>query len=348
MGAYEPWSAHENPQKSAETRQSLMSLSEARQIVDQSVQGYFDSRREMVPDFIDRHFSWKGAWQLNKRALGRDLYRAPLNVALMAPALGVKVAARGLAKAGRNETAERLDRLQLHLKTDVNRELEWLIHTELLEIPFAQPSRGGEAPRSRQRDALADAIFAHPAMNAALENAVAGMVDAAGPRNRDELERLMFSYMETRAANAEVVNLALCLAAGGLIAHQVTPGAMSLAPTLAQTMAQSSAISHFPLGGALGQLWYRAFPIAPSAFLTAGTAVGVVGLASLVTAFSGILSDPVQRSLGLHERRLMLFLDTLEQNVLYEDSERLKVRDHYVGRIIDLFDAFAAVWAWAR
>lgn len=342
MGASKSRPVGEHGQETKETGTSLMPAADARRIVDESVMRYFDKRREGTPAFIDRHFSWGGAWKLNSRAFGPDIYRAPLNVALLGPALGAKLAAKGLDKLGQDERAEALRKIRFHFKTDVNEQLEWLIHTDLLEIPYAQ------GPRSTQRDALAEEIFTHPEMNEALSKAVNAAVDAAGPKNRDELERLLFAYMETRAANAEVVNLAVCLLAGGLIAHQVTPGALSLAPSLSSTLAHSSAVSSFPLGSGLGSAWYSAFPVAPSAALAVGSTAGVLAIASLVTAFSGLISDPVQRSLGLHERRLLLFLDTLEQNVLFDETNHLKVRDHYVGRIIDLFDALAAVWSFAR
>lgn len=342
MGAEKKQSAGFEERKQDAALPSLVSTEDARRIVDESVMRYFDSRRDRTSDFVDRHFSWGGAFKLNKRAMGRDLYRAPLNVVLMAPTLGLRMAAKGLDRFGHQETANRLRAVKTHFKTDVAEELEWLINTDLLEIPFAQRSRASE------HDALAAEIFSHPLMAGALESAVNSVVDAAGPRNRDELERLLFSYMETRAANAEVVNLVVCLMAGGLIAHQVTPGALSLAPSMAGAIANHAAVSSFPMGSAVGSAWYGAFPVAPSAALAAGSTAGVLGLAAVVTAFSGMASDPVQRHLGLHERRLQHFLDTLEQNVLFDEENHMKIRDHYVGRIIDLFDAFAAVWAYAR
>lgn len=342
MGAADTRAAGATGRQSGERVPAILPVADARRIVDESVVRYFDSRREKTSDFIDQHFSWSGAWRLNKRAFGRDLYRAPLNVALMGPSMGVRLVASGLEKAGRQEAAAKLRSKTFHFKTDVAEELEWLIHTDLLEIPFAQRNRMSE------RDVLAEEIYGHPLMTEALSVAVTNVVDAAGPRNRDQLERLMSAYMETRAANAEVVNLAVCLMAGGLIAHQVTPGALSLGPSMAGAIANHAAVSGFPLGSTIGSAWYGAFPVAPTAALAVGSTAGVLGLAALVTAFSGLVSDPVQRSLGLHERRLNHFLDTLEQSVLFDEENHMRMSDHYVGRIIDLFDALSAMSAWAR
>lgn len=346
MGASETQAASGDAWQSDGRIPAIMPVEDARRIVDESVVRYFDSRRERTPEFIDRHFSWSGAWALNSRAFGRDVYRAPLNVALLLPLMGKRAAAAGLEKLGKYELAAKLRTKSFTVKTDVAEELEWLIHTDLLEVPYVQ--RGNRQIRSSERDVLAEQIYDHPLMTQALSAAVSNVVDAAGPRNRDQLESLLSSYMETRSANAEVVNLVACLMAGGLIAHQVTPGALTLGPSMAGAIANHSAISSYPLGSTIGSAWVSAFPIAPSTALAAGSTASVLAVAALVTAFSGMVSDPVQRHLGIHERRLNHFLDTLEQNVLFDEENHMKMRDHYVGRVIDLFDALGALWAYAR
>ena len=86
--------------------------------------------------------------------------------------------------------------------------------------------------------------------------------------------------------------------------QKATPGAIALGPVIAGTLAQSSAISSFPLGATAGGFWYGVFPAQASPFLVAGATAGVLGVAAIATAFAGIISDPVQRALGLHRRRL--------------------------------------------
>ncbi len=320
----------------------LISLADAQSIVDQSVRQYFSERREHIPKFTEKHFSWKGAWSLNKKAFGHDVYRAPVNIVAMLPTMGLRAAAHGFDRAGRNATAAKLRNTRLHMKTDVAEELEWLIYTDLLEIPFSQSGRHST------QDAVAEAIYSHPKMNQALDQVVSNIVDAAGPRNRAQLEDLMATYLETRAANAEVVNLAICLVAGAALAHKVTPGILSLGPAISGAVANKAAMASFPMGAAVGGLWYNAFPIAPSAALAVGTTGGLLAATSLFAAFSGLISDPVQQALGFHQKRLEGFVDTLEQNIMHDEDNRLKMRDHYVARIIDLFDALSAILAHVR
>src|SRR5581483_7608770 len=98
-------------------------------------------------------------------------------------------------------------------------------------------------------------------------------------------------YTETRAAAAEITTALIALGAGAAAVKEVTPGALVLGPALAGIMAQQAAISAFPLGAALGRLWYAAFPAAASPGLVAGVTGGLMAVGAVAAAFSGIVTD---------------------------------------------------------
>ena len=133
----------------------------ARLIVDEAAARYCAARRAKIDDFVDRTFSLPGTLRLHRRAFGWDLVRSPANLALSAPHLAARVSAgiwrdaSGLAPA-----ADWLDSRRYFLQTDVARELEWRLFTELLELPIRQGERVSE------RDALADEILRDPRMAA--------------------------------------------------------------------------------------------------------------------------------------------------------------------------------------
>ena len=107
---------------------------------------------------------------------------------------------------------------------------------------------------------------------------------------------------------------------------------------VAGSVAQYMAISSFPLGAGLGGAWYGLFPASPSLALVIGSTGGIIALASCVAALSGVVTDPVQKSLGIHERRLHSMLDRLEPAFLGKGRGTLKVREHYIARLVDLLD----------
>jgi hypothetical protein len=272
-----------------------------------------------------------------------DLLRAPANLVLAVPNAGAKLAAAGLHAAGARGAAGRLRSLRLLLQTDVGREIHWLVMTELLELPW----RVGD--RTSSRDALAEAVLSDPRVEA-IAREVLGAIGRHGGdvAFRARLETTLGAYTDTRAAAAEIATALTLLGTGAIGVHQVTPGAMTLGPALAATMAQQAAIASFPLGSTLGGLWYSAFPAAVSPALAAGLTGGLMLGAAALSAFAGIVTDPLQRRLGVHRRRLERLVDALERQWVDGGDGAFVVRDHYAARLLDFLDLLAGAWRLAR
>ncbi|MBV9755832.1 MAG: hypothetical protein JO047_02145, partial [Alphaproteobacteria bacterium] len=223
------------------------------------------------------------------------------------------------------------------------REIRWLVCTELLELPCRDGARVFTA------DALAAAILDDPRLTECVHVALSAIGRRAGdPAFRGRLQAAMQTYAGTRAAAAEIATGLATLGAGALALKQLTPGAVTLGPALASIVAQQAAIASFPLGSGLGGLWYGWFPAAPSGGLIAGLTGGMMLGAAALAALSGVVTDPMQRRLGLHRRRLMKMLDALERGMLDPAAPRYAVHDHYVARLLDLFDMLGAAYRLAR
>lgn len=311
---------------------------EADAIVAEAAAAYFAGVRGRIDGFIDANFSVAGSARLHRHAVGWDLLKAPANVMLSVPQVALKLgalAARGVGAAG---AADALGRRSLFLETATGRELRWRLMTELLQLPFEDGGRRSSA------DAMAAAILAHPRLQALLLEA-----GAAAARNRDDpafrarLEAALTDYAGTRAAAAEITTGLLTIGTGAVAFHKATPGAIALGPVIAGSLAQGAAISSFPLGATAGGLWYSVFPAQASPFLVAGATAGVIGVAALATAFAGMLSDPLQRALGLHRRRLGALVDSLERGFAKPDAKGFSACDIYVARIIDLSDLLIGI-----
>lgn len=304
---------------------------------------YFAAAHERVAAFCDRHFSVAGAAALHGHALGWDLARAPANVALAIPALAVKGLAWGARQAGADAAAGWLGRRNLVLRTAVAREIDWLIRTELLILPMV------DGDRVATRDALAEAILGLPQIAALLAEdlaAIAARGDA--PEFRAQVEAAMLGYGGSRAAAAEITTALLTLGAGAAALHQATPGMLSLGPALAGVLAQQAAVASFPLGAAAGGLWYGAFPAAASPGLIAGATGGLMLVGAVATAFAGMIADPVQRALGMHQRRLHRMIDALAAQFAGDSQAGFVAREPYVARLGDLVDLIGAVARLAR
>jgi hypothetical protein len=307
------------------SRQELASA-----IVRGAVQRYIESRRGRIDAFVDRHFTLAGSIALHRRALGWDLVRAPANLFLAGPALAVNFLAWAARRAGMARVAAWLAGRRLLLKNEVAREVEWLVATELLGIPCR------DRDRVSYRDAIAETILADDRAAALL--VVPAAADAAFRRL---LAAAIETYLGSRTAAAEIATGFVAAGMGALVVKQVTPGLVTLSSALAGIIAQQMAIAAFPLGASLGGLWYGLFPAEAGAGLLAATTAGVFLGGAVLAAFSGVVTDPLQRRLGLHRARLERLLHILQADLCGGPARNRLMRDHYVARLVDLFDLIA-------
>lgn len=315
--------------------------------VEAGVRRYFEHRRARVPGFVDRHFRFEGAWAINRKGFGYDLVRAPVNTALVAASLAKDGAAAVLERSGRPQTAGRLKRTQLFLQTDVAREIDWLIFSQLLELPYRE--KGGEE-RISEDDALAREILSDPYLAARLQPMLVELAKAYGdPARRRWIDDTMHDYAEARAATAELASLTVTMLAGAILAQKLTPSLITLGPALAELLAQKIASSSVGFGTGLGAglgLAGGGAVAHPSTALLIGSTGAAFAAAAAVTAVAGVVTDPVQRALGLHRRRLTTFIDTMEERLFENPDRRYRVVDAYVGRVLDLADLLHGVWRY--
>ena len=311
---------------------------EADAIVAEAARGYFEGCRARIDAFVEHNFSVAGAARLHTRAVGWDLLKAPANVVLSVPQIGMMLGAAAARRVGAPKTAQALGSRRMLLETAVASELRWRLMTELLCLSFA------DGDRVSKDDALAEAILAHPRVQAILAEAAVNVAERASDADfRAQLEAALTEYAGTRSAAAEITTGLMALGTGAIAFQKATPGAIALGPVLAGSMAQGAAISSFPLGATAGSIWYGLFPVQAAPVLVAGATAGVLGVAAVATAFAGMLSDPVQRALGLHHRRLNRLIDSLEDAFNHRDGAGFRSYDLYVARLIDLLDVLVAV-----
>ena len=303
-----------------------------RAIVDRAIDRYIAARHDKVAAFVDGNYGLIGSLRLHRKAFGLDLLRAPANVALALPYVASQLAAAGLDAAGADRLANRIRRQKMFFDTDVAHELTWRLHTDLLELPY------DDGRRRSDRDALTAEILADGRVAAALDTFGAALVLAReDPVFRQRLQEKINTYMQSRTAAAELANNVVLASAGATLFKQLTPGALSLGPVLAGAVAQQAAIASFPLGAAAGSMWYGLFSATPSGVLVASITGGLIGLGAVVTAFAGVLTDPLQRAIGVHRRRLHRLINALGVE-LKGGRQAFQVRDHYAARILDLVD----------
>lgn len=331
----------------------VISPAEAERLVRAAAGRYVAARRRRIAPFVDAHFTLKGSLAIHRHALGLDLLRAPYNIAVSLPEFAIRRGGGAAAwlsrRIGRRAPAwaERAGRARLILDTEVGRRVNFLLMSEFLELPV----KGDDGRILSHTDALAREILDDPRLRAAvheIEALIAAHAD--DPQFRAAVGDVLAQAASGRAAMAEV---ALQLGAVGIGAgafHAFTPGVMSLTPILSGALANTLAISAFPLGGGIGGLWYAAFPAAATSFLTLATGGALLVAMSSLGAFAGVAADPLQRRLGLHRRRLERLVDGMARDLGHGDGTPLSplIADHYLPRVLDLVDLINSLARLAR
>ncbi|MCY4231410.1 MAG: hypothetical protein OXF26_11175 [Alphaproteobacteria bacterium] len=314
-----------------------------RQLVMDGFDRYLTGARERIDPFVDAHFSFSGTLKLHRHAVGRDILRAPANVALAVPQFGLMAGSKLARRTGWKRGAHWMGAQQIAMETAVAREIQWLVHTELLQLPYRQGARAST------RDALTEAVFADPR----IKNIGRLVFEAIGrhtndPKYRRNLERKLADYTRSREAATEITSAIISAAAGVIAFNQMTPSVMSLGPAAAAAAAQSAAIAGFPLGTTLGGVWYSMFPASAGVATTVAVTVALALVMVPFCAFAGVVADPAQRYFGVHQRRLGKLIDAIGSDLKGEGSREFEVRDHYVMRVLDFVEVLRLAWRLAR
>ncbi|MBM3481925.1 MAG: hypothetical protein FJX66_01340 [Alphaproteobacteria bacterium] len=304
-----------------------------RSIVRDAARRYAATRRAKVDEFVERQFSLAGALELNRRALGWDLARAPVNIALSGPDLARRVLAKGAGKLGLSDLSRTLADKPLVLETAVARELEYRLFTELLELPYE-----GDDGRNATRDAFADEVLG----DARLELLGRDIPADAMSQARRAIEASVDSYSATRIAAADLASGLVSASIGAVALHKLTPGALSLGPVAAHALIQHAALTTFPLGTTIGGAWYGVFPVSAPVALSIAVTGGIAAGLAVFSALSGVITDPIQNKLGLHRRRLLKLIDAVEAALSGEDK-RFSAHDQVVARVFDVVDALTTL-----
>jgi hypothetical protein len=301
--------------------------------VDKGIEAYVTSRRARIPLFIAQHFSFRGALALHRKTFGRDVYKHPVNLVWGLPVALVAGTADLLDKAGARRIAQWLHRMPRGISMALHQELQWLIYTELLELPYAQEGRASH------RDALMEHILAEPWIAALCDAYVTQLHSVAElPAFRAALERHLEEYGKTRGAVSELAGSLITLAAGYAALSKATPGALSAGTAAATAVAQHLAITNFWLGATVGAWYYAVFPVAASAGLVAATTGAMLAAGGVVTALAWIVLDPLLATTGLHRRRLDRFVTAVGEELRGGRGGAYRVRDHYLARVFDVLE----------
>lgn len=298
---------------------------EVNQAIVAGIHNYFEQCRQRVPIFIKQYYCYPGCWQTNKQALGLDLLRSPINL-IWAPIYLICIGvAFILVRCGFKPAKRFAEKLPGGMTTRVQKTINQAIERELIDRASLQTCI------HRQLDNLASTHALNPKQSNAWHNGLDGIINTA-------LNQLML----TRTASADISNTLFTTAAGALTFKKFTPGGIGLGILIAGIWANERAKQQFFLGQTAGHWFYTLFP-SEADIADIGIAIGLIMIIlSVVASLSGLITDPIQSVLGIHKRRMLAMINTMEQDLINQTQNGFKPVDPYIARILDLFDTVKA------
>ncbi len=293
--------------------------------LDRAVVRYFEHCQAQIPAFVTQHFRYPGALRTNRGAFGWDILRAPLNL-FWAPVYALVSMLRFLLrKSGRADWADKLAGVPAGLTTQVQEQISRLIVDELLQ---------GEEGRQDLSYFLAEEL------RLLYQQETGTVLDTQAFHHLVEprLAEAVSQYQVTRTATADITNTLSCTVVGAFAFQKFTPGGIGIGLVAAGLFSNWLAARDFLLGETLGRFYYDLFPVEPGAGDIAISMLVVMGALSAFAALSGVITDPIQARLGLHQYRLRKMLSQLQQDITERSQNRFRPKDQYLARMMDLFD----------
>lgn len=266
----------------------------------ETVRSYFEEQRQSIDNFCLLHFSFQGTWKRFRRALGWDLVRLPINSALSIPYLTFKKSLSALDKIGWDGPARWVEKVPSGLKTNVQKEMEYLIVEEILRPRGDETALESQLKKSFGR----------------FEESNRSLISLS--RKSQELK----NYFQSYATLTDFSGLLATLAVGYYFFRDMSLGILEMGNRWAHSEAKSEAASNFILGAKLGRGFYNIFPPEVSNLTVFKATLSIAIVCTLLTWTVNLVLDPIQFYLGLHQRRLKRVIDQLEENTSLECYRR--------------------------
>ena len=284
--------------------------------MEDAIRHYTAERRQRVAPFCARCHSWKGMRKIHTESIKEDFITNPLNLLWVVPHALFKSGAEWSRKLGWAAPSEWFKRIPLKFKTGSQKKIEWLLLTDLLELPYDHGSWQSHA------DALAEEFYRNPKLAVLRGQPEWESMLHTSPRLWSQ--ELLADSAE-RTAAADLASGGATLLAGWCFLGKAALSVFGMGEQYARRSAHDEAVNSFSLGPVhfgpkvdhkLGSLYYEVFPVNPTvAQIWIGTAVIMLGVACLSLVLHALL-DPIQQAMGLHEARLQRFLNALEARLL--------------------------------
>jgi hypothetical protein len=311
--------------------------------VKNGIERYIASRKLMVYPFTDRNYSFQGSLKIHKKAIGWDLFFVPVNILWSLLKLFAVIFSFLMNKVGLRYISRKLKHLPPSFDTATEKEINWLIYSELLELPFVQ----GE--RKSTKDALLDEILNDITLKEVVNDLVGEIRTKQGSINfREGIEKKLQEYGTTRVSSSELASNLLLITSSYATLGRASFGALGAGNLVGASIAHSMAVSNFWLGSTIGGWYYAVISVSVPVVVIIPVIGVMIILLAVVSTFIGVFIDPLQSKFGWHQKRLLGLIESFHDDLLSKNNNDYHLKEKYCSRVFDVLDILSIVAKAAR
>ena len=283
--------------------------------VKNGIERYIASRKLMVYPFTDRNYSFQGSLKIHKKAIGWDLFFVPVNILWSLLKLFAVIFSFLMNKVGLRYISRKLKHLPPSFDTATEKEINWLIYSELLELPVVK----GE--RKSTKDALLDEILNDITLKEVVNDLVGEIRTKQGSINfREGIEKKLQEYGTTRVSSSELASNLLLITSSYATLGRASFGALGAGNLVGASIAHSMAVSNFWLGSTIGGWYYAVISVSVPMVVIIPVIGVMIILLAVVSTFIGVFIDPLQSTSAWHQKRLLGLIESFHDDLLSKNN----------------------------
>ncbi|PLA74864.1 hypothetical protein CYQ88_04535 [Hydrogenovibrio sp. SC-1] len=187
-------------------------------------------------------------------------------------------------------------------------------------------------------------ILRNPELQSLLNEELDAFVKPSqSPDFRTKLDAKLAEYGATRTASSDLASNVTLLITSRIALGNASFGALSAGAAVSAAVANSAAISSFWLGSTAGSYYYAIFPVTASVRPLLSVAIVIAVVLAIVSTFIGILTDPLQAKLDIHQRRLRKLVNAISDDLNGKAGSDFHLKETYTGRLFDIVDVLSTV-----
>lgn len=280
--------------------------------LEKNVSDYVQEGRHKIAEFSDKYFTLPSTFEIQKKTFAIDVFINPVNTFWSVPYLTLKKVTETLEQLGWTKMTPYFEMLPSGIKTAYQRHVEKLLQKQVLDFGGKNSSRDSGLFKRLQNDAVLGPL---------LDSNALGITNS---KINALLDKEVQKYTANQAMITDLASTLITFVSAWWFFGDKNLNLSGMSHRIANKWAHDKAASNFIFGKKAGSTFYNLFPPQPTSKDIVIATVLIGGLTMAVSLLASLFMDPVRNKLGLHEKKLHMLMDKIEENLFIQLKKEIK------------------------